>query len=136
MVVARVENHTGRELELMLAGVKPLVTFEEDADTDPEASLIPEADFDALVDRNVFVKGVRIFSLAFDPRKGGPYRSRCVLYALAAEAWRIPAMFLLMEVDLKIPRWDEGIDRINGALLGYADDQIESYVQARRARLE
>ena len=83
--MARVENHSGRELELMLAGVKPLVTFEEDADTDPEESLIPEADFGALVDRNVFVKVVRIFSLAFDPRKGGPYRSRCVLNALAAE---------------------------------------------------
>jgi hypothetical protein len=125
------ENHTGKELELMLAGAKPLSMFYDDADTNPESSLIPEADFDLLVEQRGFKKGVRVFELAFDPRTGRRYRMKSVLYALPGEEWRIPAMFLVTETLLKLKGAgrDEAIERMTGALLGYTGDQIEAYVQ-------
>lgn len=124
-------NHTGQELELMLAGRKPLAMFYDDADVASEDSPIPEDDFDLLVEQKGFRKGVRVFNGAFDPRKGGPFRTRYVLYALPGEEWRIPAMFLALEARANTSGYDEGIDRIVGALLGYSNEEIEAHLQRR-----
>jgi len=57
---------------------------------------------------------------------------RVLLYALAAEAWRIDAFILLSEAAAR-HGWHDALTRMQGALLGYAHWQNEAYL-ARRDR--
>ena len=50
-------GHTGRELELMLSGVKPLSMFYDDPNELPDERIIPELEFDTQVASGMFVKG-------------------------------------------------------------------------------
>src|SRR4051812_35543675 len=118
-MMSRQQNHTGKELELMRARVKPLAIFCDDADIDPADSVIPEREFDHFVGENLFEKAERVFELPVDPRTGRPRRLRYVLYSLVDENWRIRAMLVALETMMKMGRADEGIDRMMGALLGY-----------------
>jgi hypothetical protein len=59
---------------------------------------------------------------------------RYVFYALRNEAWRIPAMILVLHQQLKVPGPSEAIDRITGALLGYTDEQNDAYCASYKQR--
>jgi hypothetical protein len=122
-------GHTGRELELMLTGTKPLAMFYDDNE-EPDERIIPVKEFDGYVRSGLFVKGTRVFDLAIDPRTGRPVQVRYVLYALKSEAWRVNAMFLVKETLLKL-RYrkgpDEAIERMTSNLLGYSDEDFERH---------
>ena len=122
-------GHEGRELELMLAGKKPLSMFYDGADE--KESVIPEDEFDPFVKNGQFAKGTEIFERALDPRTGKPYRIEYVLYALKEEEWRIRAMFLVLRTLMGMAKADEGIDRITGSLLGYSDEENDQYIASR-----
>jgi hypothetical protein len=124
-------NHTGRELQLMLDKKKPLSMFYDDADVTKDETVIPEEEFDSLVELGILTKGDRIFEGAYDPRIQRPRRTRYVLYALKGEEWRIEAMFLVLHTRSLMSGYDEGLDRITGLLLGYTDDEVNRYVASR-----
>lgn len=118
--------HEDRELELMLAGQKPLAMFTEISPI--ESGLIPEADFAPHVSSGRFV-----MREVFEPTPDTPdfpkgLSVRRVLYALPEHTWRIDAMLLTCRVAADLRRWDEGIERITGMLLGYEDRQIDAFV--------
>ncbi len=115
----------------MLAGTKPLSMFYDDPDADRDECIIPEMAFDKFVESGAFVKAERIFDLSYDKRIGRHLRIRYVLYCLKGDEWRIKAMFLALKARQAVPKYDEGIDRIIGALLGYTDEEIATYMAAR-----
>jgi len=123
--------HDGHELELMLAGRKPLSFFYEDADIPCAGSAVPEADFDRYVKTGIFCKGETVISGSIHPRTGRPVRTRYVFYSTKAEQWRITAMILVLKTMLRTERRpDEGLDRMTGSLLGYTDEQNDEYISA------
>ena len=40
-------------------------------------------------------------------------------------------MFLVLKAMRSTPRYDEGLDRMTGYLLGYTDDEVNAYIAAR-----
>lgn len=116
-------NHTGKELELMLAGKKPLAMFYGTVVNGQAYDEIPEEEFDAYVTGGQFVKG----ELEHSPKPG--ISVRYVFYALKAEQWRIPALKMVLQQMQRMGRSDQGIDRVTGALLGYTEKEIDDYVK-------
>jgi hypothetical protein len=104
--------HEGRELELMKAGQKPLSMFVEETGV----ALFPEVEFDCLVAEGALTKRVQEERAV-----------RRVLYALPGEEWRIEAMLLV--VRLYPPTWSPDLERVIGALLGYAPSDIEAFIE-------
>jgi len=126
------ELHEGRELELMIAGKKPLAMFYERAGRNSDVALIPEADFDPYVKAGRFCKDEFEIEGAVDPRTDRPVKTRYVLYALKEEQWRIPAMIMVKQTMRRTKnRPDEGIDRMIGSLLGYTCEQNDEYISTR-----
>jgi hypothetical protein len=120
-------GHAGKELELMLAGRRPLVLFYDDAD-DPLGA-IPEARFAPHVASGTLVRGEAVLQL-LDPALGASSRIRYVLYAVPAEQWRIPAALLALHTRLKVNALaDEGLERLLCALLGYSEDETAACLE-------
>lgn len=115
--------HTGRELRMMLAGVKPLAVFSDVLEDDPSPWCFPEDVFDPHVRAGTLVRREYV-ELADAP-------VRMLLYALAPEAWRIDAFILLCEVALH-EGWNDALTRMQGALLGYAHWQNDVHLARRR----
>lgn len=119
--------HEGRELELMLAGQKPLAMFVEIVPY--ESGIIPDEEFaphvaaGRIVMREIFKTDPRLPAHARDGRV------RRVLYALPNEAWRIDAMLLLFDVYEQQGGWDAGLERMTGKLLGYSDKSVEAFLR-------
>jgi len=119
--------HDDRELELMLAGRKPLAMFTEVLPL--ESGLIPEADFaphvasGRLTMREVLEHADKV---PYDQRE---LHVRRVLYALPGNEWRIDAMILACQVAASLRKWDEGLERVIGKLLGYEDRQIDAFIK-------
>jgi hypothetical protein len=120
-------NHTGREFELMVAGKKPLAMFYAEVGELPDEALIPEKRFAPYVKAGEFIRDETTVEGAYHPRWKRNVMVKYVLYALRAEAWRIPAMVLIMNHQVKVPMPNEAIDRITGALLGYTEEEIDAY---------
>jgi hypothetical protein len=125
--VPNIGPHEDRELELMLAGKKPLAMFTELSPI--ETGLIPEAEFAPYVS-----SGRVVMREALEPANGAQeslqgVSIRRVLYALPGEVWRIEAMLLVCQVANRLARWDEGLERVIGKLLGYEDRQIEAFIR-------
>lgn len=120
--------HVGKELELMLAGEKPLSMFYCGTMNGLEYEYIPEEEFDAYVQSGLFIKDVFEYEVSENPKIAMKY----VLYSLKDEAWRLPALKLVIQVMSKIGRTEESIDRIIGKLLGYSDKEIDDYIEAGR----
>ena len=124
-------SHIGRELQLMLASKKPLSMFYDDADAATDELIIPTKAFGKYVKLGKFSKAEQIFELAYDPRIGRNYRTRYVLYCLKGEEWRLDAMFLVLKAVINTPKYDEGLDRLTGYLLGYTEGEVEAYIASR-----
>jgi hypothetical protein len=125
-------NHTGRELELMVAGKKPLAMFYAEVGELPDEELIPENRFSPYVKAGEFIRGETTLEGAYHPRWKRNVVVKYVFYALRAEAWRIPAMVLVMNQQLKVRMPNEAIDRVTGALLGYTEEEIDAYCARSR----
>ena len=120
-------NHTNRELELMLEGKKPLAIFCDEITSLPHEEIIPEERFRPHVEAGLFVRGEKTFNGGFHPGLGRDAQIKYVLFALVAEAWRIPAFILVHGVSMSSPRHTEEVERIESALLGYTEEEIDGW---------
>ena len=122
------EVHTGRELSLMLASVKPLAVFSsgEPISTDPFLSALA-ARFSPYVAQGRFIKRETIEAF-----KGN--RSYKLFYSLPHERWRIDAMILLWESFSKFG-WDDRCEWMEGILLGYTPEQCDWWIKNKGALL-
>jgi hypothetical protein len=125
--VSDIGPHEDRELELMLAEQKPLAMFTEISPA--ERGLIPEAEFAPHVASGRFVTREVLERMTEFPDHQQGQSLRRVLYALPSESWRIDAMLLVCRVAANLRRWDEGIERVIGELLGYDGRQIDAFVK-------
>ena len=78
----------------------------------------------------------RVKDEPFDPpirsRSGRVYEgTRQVFYARCGEEWRIDAFMLLWQ-QLDHGSWNETLERLHGALLGYTDEQNDWWLAHRR----
>ena len=118
--------HTGRELRMMLAGVKPLAVFSDVYEDDPSPWCFPVDVFEPHVRDGTLVKR-EVVALHDE-------RVHVLLYALAAEAWRIDAYLLLSQEALH-EGWNDTLTRMVGTLLGYAHWQNDVHMaRLRRSR--
>ncbi|MGJ3260416.1 MAG: hypothetical protein ACFE0S_12515 [Rhodospirillales bacterium] len=119
--------HELRELELMLAGTKPLAMF---SDIVPASIELPEADFEPFVETGRIVKKVEFIEHA---RSG--YVFRHLYYALPGEEWRIAEMHAF---DIQIAsgkyRFNPDDERRIGWLLGYDKEDVEKFIARFLAR--
>jgi hypothetical protein len=116
--------HEGRELELMLAGEKPLAMF---YDAVPATIDLPEADFAPHVTAGRIVMREEIYKAA---RTGNA--TRYVYYALPKEVWRIDALHAMQSgFYAGHPATDEDDIEI-GRLLGYSEADIQCFIRWRR----
>jgi len=121
----RVGPHEGRELELMLAGKKPLALF---YDTIPECGVIPEQDFAPHVKSRKVIMSERIFHASEEGVPEATPSVRVVFYAPPEEAWRIDQAIGLMEKAL-FQRGRSNDDDVQlGRLLGYTEEDIGQYL--------
>ena len=124
-----VAPHEGRELELMLAGEKPLSMF---GDAVGFAAEVPEADFAPYVADGILIRRETVYT---PPGRGLP--GRFVYFARAGEEWRIDALHRInVRLFVNGESTDPEIEREVGRLLGYADSDIERYLEwidAKRA---
>ena len=79
-----------------------------------------------------FIRGETTLEGAYHPHWKRDVVVKYVFYAIRAEAWRIPAMVLVMNQQLKVRMPNEAVDRITGALLGYTDEEIDAYCARSR----
>ncbi|WP_457094899.1 hypothetical protein [Microvirga sp. P5_D2] len=125
--------HTNRELEFMLQGLKPLAYF-HDMIFDDQDMWEPEEEFERQVELGTFVKHevrelCEPYSLNGHIIRGEWTR----YYALKDEARRIPAFMMLKNLIKKHP-WSDALERMEGALLGYTDEQNDEWLVRRRQR--
>jgi len=119
--------HTGRELSLMLSGVKPMayfVYFEGEEFRDP----VDEA-FDRHVSSRAIIHSEHCLIL------GGAVKRKAVytIYTLPGEEWRADALMQLRK-SASESGWSEERVRLEGTLLGYEDWQNDVYVNYSRAQ--
>ena len=119
---AGIGPHEGRELELMLAGKKPLAMFNDDL---PEGMEPPEIAFDPYVVEGRFSKG----EIYVPAPEFGNGRLRYYLYALPGEAWRMGRL-----IDIQRGFFEDRVKTTPdletevGRLLGYAEADINLFV--------
>jgi hypothetical protein len=112
MIDLAAANHTGKELDLMLAGRKPLAMFYAELSELPEEELIPEDAFASHVAANHFVREEVIVDGPFSEKLRRETRIKYVYFALPNETWRIRAMILVNEsFDQASCYWNEALER-------------------------
>jgi hypothetical protein len=114
--------HEGKELDLMLAGKKPLALFYA---IESETWILPEEQFDRHVAMGKIVKA----DFLFKPTSPAVPVVKCLLYALPSEMARVPeAVEILRTVfeELTAPTDDQ--ERALGRLLGYTEDDIALFL--------
>jgi hypothetical protein len=125
-------THTNRELAMMLAGTKPLAMF-YDSEPSDNAWTIPEDVFTPHVTSGRFVQ--RDLVWLDDSASQGARGTRFVFYALAVEAWRIDAYLAMKSAASLSGDGGEALERLEGALLGYAEWQNAAHLEQWRAPL-
>lgn len=117
--------HEFRELELMLAGTKPLAMF---YDVVPASIELPEADFEPFVEEGRIIKRVELLTL-----QHSGHTIRFLYYALPGEEWRIDELHSMnLEIHSGLRSCTEEDERRTGVLLGYDDRDIEIFIQLGR----
>ncbi len=116
-------SHNGRELELMLSGLKPMASFVAEDLVPPE--LVGDAEFASYVESGQLTKHVyRNDAFGFEMRS----------YCLPKEEWRGKLHNLIYQLT-----WERKIDgvfnredreRIEGFLLGYSKEDTERHLEA------
>lgn len=132
MVNLQAANHTNRELELMLAGCKPLSMFYDEIGVLPHEGIIPEERFAPYVISGVFVRGEATFTGRFVASLNRDERIKYVFFATASQAWRIPAISLLLRIRYQTGNWQsEEFERMEASLLGYTDEEVDAWCDHR-----
>ncbi|GAA5162967.1 hypothetical protein [Viridibacterium curvum] len=133
MIDLQAANHTNRELELMLAGKKPLAIFCDDLSVFPNDVIFPESQFLPHVISGRFVQDSIVIEGDYIASLGRKAQLKCLFYALAGQAWRIPAMIQLIEIRNRTPAmWQsEGLERYESTLLGYTDEEVDAWCDHR-----
>lgn len=120
--------HTGRELELMLAGKKPLAVFYAEISELPDEAFIPEDSFAPYVQGGLFVRSEIVEVEGFVEKLGRRAEIKYVFFARASEAWRIEAMLIVRKSFKNAKwRWNEALERIEGTLLGYTEEENDEW---------
>ncbi len=118
-------THTNRELAMMLAGTKPLAMF-YDREPSDNAWTIPDEVFAPHVASGRFVQRDLVWLDGAAPP--GVRGTRYVFYALAVEAWRIDAFIAMKTAASLSGDGSDALERLEGALLGYAEWQNEAHL--------
>lgn len=119
-------SHNGRELELMLAGIKPMASFV--AEDNVPSELVGDANFLPYVENGQIIKFVeRHEELAFEIR----------IYCLPDDEWRGKLKCLISRLSWagKIEGVFNSLDRekIDGFLLGYTAKSVETHTEKIKA---
>jgi hypothetical protein len=115
--------HEGRELELMLAGKKPLAMFSESVVV-PVSDFYPEEEFMVHVKAGTLIRHDETFQL-----QDLPTAIHAVYYALPSEEWRIKKMHELhLIIAHKVRPWTDDDERTVGRLLGYSDNEVSIFI--------
>jgi hypothetical protein len=117
--------HTGRELDLMLKGIKPLAVFNDVFENDTNMEFKGETKFRSLVKSGVFMDA----EYSYPDRETPGYTVRYKLYALKSEVWRIPAYILLVKTVEKTG-WNSSLEYYQGRLLGYSENECDIYLES------
>lgn len=125
------ELHTNRELEFMLERGKPFAHFSDVYPADADEETIPEEAFAPYVKKGIFEKREFVVPEAPPPEHPHLRGTRHVLYARSNEAWRIDAWIMIITAAAKAG-WNEGFERLEGALLGYEEWQTDFHLEAMR----
>lgn len=127
------ELHTGRELEMMVRGDKPLAHFCDQHPDEPCEEIIPEEAFSPYVSSGTFEKLEYVELLTKPPRAGHSHVKgiRHVFYAQPSEAWRIEA-YIDLQLRLAPGGWSITLERLQGRLLGYAEWQTDIHLERQR----
>jgi len=115
--------HTGRELELMLEGIKPLSVFSDSTDVLPDEAIIPEIAFLPHVESGTFVRSEFDLLSSTVDRFGNNVIIRHVLFTIPTQIWRIHAYELLKSEYNRTGFWNETCERMEGILLGYTESE-------------
>ena len=117
--------HGGRELDLMMKGLKPLSVF---TCVEPSSSLerFLFRYFEPLVERRKLVSGKLC-----EEGGGDSTTTSTMKYALPNEAWRVEA-YTLMALAARDCKWNDALERIEGLLLGYTREQNNSWIAYRK----
>lgn len=115
----------------MLAGVKPLSLFYDDAAVLAKESTIPYDAFAPYVDCGMFVKDEFECKLRIHQKNRKEIGIKYVLYSLKNQEWRIGIMKAVVFAMLDENFDRDVIDKITGMLLGYDDKDIAKYIASR-----
>jgi hypothetical protein len=105
----------------MLSGRKPLAMFYEVSSELPWEDLIPEEAYAPHVQARI-IKRQDIEVNSTLP-SGIPAKVKYVFYALQGQEWRIQLMIVLVQALHAGGGWNETCERVQGALLGYTDEE-------------
>ena len=115
--------HSGRELDLMLKGFKPLSVFSHVETASGLASFLSRY-FEPLVECGELV------SARLDDDGS---TARTLMFALPNEAWRFEAYRLIADT-ARATNWNDALERIEGSLLGYTLDQNNQWISYRKRK--
>jgi hypothetical protein len=132
--------HDGVELDLMLAGTKPLAMFLQDGFGAPGGEPYEDLDdiyeaFRPHVERGAIIRREVLEGLP-SYGSGSPRLLRRALFARAGETWRIDAMLAALSA-LSHPseaHFREEIERYIGYLLGYTRGEVDTFSGSDRGR--
>lgn len=111
--------HNDRELELMLAGTKPMTMF---SDAVHVSDYFPEADFAPHVEAGRIIRFEEII-----PRP--PFEMRYLFFALPGEEWRIEEALVMCRNLCAGTVTDHDADSARmGELLGYSAEDIAAFL--------
>ena len=113
--------HANSELWLMLKGEKPMAFFTH------EVGLITKKRLQGHQPFHKYVKSGRLIYHICDLGSPHGVRLKVHYYALPGQEWRIHAHVMLMEWLYK-RQWNETLERLEGELLGYTDEQNDIHI--------
>ena len=120
--------HTGRELELMLEGSKPLAVFSVDNIVGDEKFTLDMVQSGQEFSHYVEAGKLNLDQERIDIRVG---EASAVLdyyaYTLPNERWRAQAYFMLIR-QLHRDGWCKNLERLSGSLLGYSDEENDYHI--------
>jgi hypothetical protein len=121
--------HTGLELDLMIAGVKPLAVFYDVYPGEPCEEIIPENAFKPHVEAGSFEKREFVELLHRPPSATHSHVKghRYVIYSTPEENWRIDA-YIELKAQSRVHAWSEEFERREGFLYGYEHWQTDAWI--------
>jgi hypothetical protein len=128
MIALDASNHTGKELELMLAQRKPLAMFYAEVGELPNEELIPEMAFEPHVKAGRFSRTeMTLEDRELHPKLGRAPHWSYVIFAVPDEEWRVRIMQTLLRARHNGGGWNETCERIECTLLGYTGAETDAW---------